>query len=153
MSNVTRPKLTGIEWPSREEWARQRRTLDGSPEVGVDVDDYMTEEELLLLLDAMRERWKEIGKEMRAATDHDEREDCKERRAAINRGIKELKAGYLPEPLWFHRGAEDLLRPYIERRTVARIEATKAAEEEAARRPIDDAAWAKELERRRRLTS
>ena len=102
----------GDRWPSREEWAKQRRTacyLDHQ-KISDRISDYATTAEIEALQIALRERWKQLGREIRKLGGRGEagtRELCYKRQS-INRGLKLVRNGELPLALEDH-GASDLL--------------------------------------------
>lgn len=137
-------------WPSREQWAKRRRTPWGIPTTSSEAREYLTEPELRALIEAMRQRWRDLGRQMKQAASG-ERETIRERRQAINRGINALEAGRLPVLAQEHIGAKDLMAPYLERyqQAVRKDWATVCRKAEA--RPVDDEAWQQELERRAKI--
>jgi hypothetical protein len=135
------------EWPSRAEWAKSVHTLHYEPEVSKRVSDYMTPPEIETLLRDLRERWKEIGRKLKTASE-DDRDTCQRQRRCINRAIKHVSEDGIPIVFDNSYGAKDILAPLHKRYEDARQKAIKSAERAKRAKPVDDAAWAKELERR-----
>lgn len=136
-----------LNWPTREEWAKQRRTAyyDLTPDVSEVLADYATTEEIAELQFAMRERWKQLGRKTRSEGSDD---DLSWKRRCINRGLKLIRNGELPFCLQDCAGAQDLIAPFKARYEAAKADLYETARLEIERRPIDDAAWEKELKRR-----
>jgi hypothetical protein len=91
--------------------------------------------------------WRALGRQMKSASDI-EALQFRYRRAGVNRAFKALREGEIPgRPLECRYGVPPaLLAPFDARRTAA-LEA--AVQRAIKAMPIDDAAWATELEWRR----
>jgi len=144
-----------IEWPTREEWAKRRRTpyIDLAPDTNWSIASYATPVEIEALKRAMRERWSELGSQMRQAGEKDAKNengdnDFQLQRECINRGPKLIEEGTMPWSVEHYRGAEDLLQELQARYEAGRKAEIEKWEAEVAQTPIDDAAWDKELKRR-----
>jgi hypothetical protein len=142
--------MTDIEWPSREEWARQRRTCyyDLSPNVSRSLSDYATSAEIEALIVAMRERWKALGRQVRRLEGGIE---LRWKRACINRGLKLIRNGEIPICFEDYAGAEDIVADLHTRHRTAKVAAYERWERATARAPIDDSAWEQELAHRARV--
>jgi hypothetical protein len=145
-----------IKWPSREEWAKDRRTpyIDSAPDTAdYSIEAYMTPAESASLKAAMRERWKELGRQMRQAGGKDVKNeqgynDFQWRRKCISAGLKLIAQGTMPWLREHYHGAEDLVQELQARYEAARMAEIGKWEQEVAQTPIDDAAWDAELKRR-----
>jgi len=73
------------DWPSREEWVERRRSTSyvNQQEISTAIGDYSTLEELKALVAAMRERWKQLGKDARSLASENQ---LYWQRKCINRG-------------------------------------------------------------------
>jgi hypothetical protein len=142
-----------MSWPSREEWAKQRRTPYGDlmPEISDRISDYATPAEVEALEAALHERWKELGRTLRTCADESDAAEIRDRRQGINRARRLIASGELPHHLEDHFGAQDLMAPFVERWREAQTAAYAAAAGRIAQTPIDDEAWAGELVHRARV--
>jgi hypothetical protein len=143
--------MTVQQWPSREEWARQRRTFycDQLPDISTSLADYATPAEIRALAAAMRALWQELGREMRRKGNR--REELQSARQTVNRGLKLIRRGELPLALEDYQGAEDILADLHTRYEAAKVEACERRAREIAQAAIDDGAWDAELERRAKV--
>jgi hypothetical protein len=184
---ITMLGFTGpIEWPSREEWAKQQRTLYwdellSEHPVSEQLSDYATRDETAAAAAALRAVWLAKGRAMKTARaragwrvrqpgepkkayiarwcsmPEDDREivreydDLQDARRELNKAIADLRADML-RPWRWHVAYPPPLKEIVERYEQARREARDALIAERAQAPIDDAAWAEELEMRQRLT-
>jgi hypothetical protein len=127
------------------------------PESSTALSDYASPEEIAALQAAMRERWKELGRTLRrmqqmaSMRDGEAAENLRWQRRCINCGLNLIEQGELPLVLEDCDGAKDILAPFHARYETARAELHKRKAKEIARAPIDDDAWAKELDRRERV--
>jgi hypothetical protein len=158
---------TPYQWPSREEWAIQRRTLylDEMSDISVpgEWSLYASPEETAKLIEAFKEDYKAKGKQMRVLpdarkngemrarvrtaeiTDEEmERLNLQRDRQRINRAIKLISKNRMPR-LYDEGRYLKLVAPFIERYDKARDEAVEQATARRAQTPIDDAAWEAEL--------
>jgi hypothetical protein len=143
--------MSGIQWPGRQEWAERRRDPNWFDHIEVSnrLADYATQAEMNDTMAAIKDLWRALGRQMGSASDI-EALQFRCRRAGVNRAFKAMREGEIPgAPLECRYGVPPaLLAPFDARR--------KAALEAAVQRaikamPIDDAAWATELEWRRRV--
>lgn len=168
-------------WPSREEWAKHRRTAyaEETPYSPSKVTDYASDaEEINEAIAELRARWKVCGQEMAEAkgaagelaqqpgetgmqylsryyamTEAEQDlsyrpEKCRDERKMINEVIRYLRDGEL---YWRARNvlsSSPMLSRIWDRYEAALQRANDARIEEIANKPIDDAAWEQELERR-----
>jgi hypothetical protein len=162
---MTAGKVIDHSWPSREEWAEQRRTpyYDRFEDLRFkgDLADCGSEAEIAAIIQTLRARWSELGRQMKTASKEptDPRwprssryEDLRSDRRVVNDAIKRMRDGQWPEYSYVY--IKDVLAPLAPLR--ARYDAArKAAEGERCREieatPIDDAAWEAELRRRANL--
>jgi hypothetical protein len=145
--------MSGIKWPGRQEWAERRRDPSWFDhlEVSNRLADYATQAEINDTMIAIKDVWHALGRQLESASEIDALQ-FRYRRAGINRALKAMRKGEIPgRPLECRYGVPPaLLAPFDARR--------KAALEAAVQRaikamPIDDAAWATELEWRHRVES
>jgi hypothetical protein len=144
-------------WPSREEWAKDQRTPyydhfeggEGSI-ISNRLADYADETTIAAAIKALESLWRELGRQMRACQDAEQKEILKDRRAGINCALKTMRAGEIPSEHAECRSvlSSAILAPFDEPRDAALKAAYEQREREIAATPIDDAAWAKELQRR-----
>ena len=141
-------------WSTREEWAKQRRTayFDDAPNESNDPADYFTPEEIQRFIEAAREEWTQLGREMKTADDGDRlylrsvRSTLRRARLAIERG----------EITWdVHEASvaskRSEIQLYLEREKQHREKLYAAYAEKIAQTPIDDEAWDQEVRRRHDL--
>jgi hypothetical protein len=177
------------QWPTREEWAKSRRSLfhDGRfdrLDFCRDLSAYASPNEIEALIAALRALWKREGARLRALqvpaelcrqqgesalTYYLRRKQmlpseqellqtadwCREARMYIQKGIKYVLDGSLLKglDLDLERAIKDsavtaILGPIRARYDAAYQAAIKKREAEIRVTPIDDAAWAEELQRR-----
>jgi len=156
------PTVNGYRLPTRGEWAIARRTLyaDDACDVQAAVSrsplDHATPEEIAETLAALAEGRRRAHRDLRAArsdTDAGDSEDVallQEVHRRYGRAIKSLRDDQVPQE---KADGGDLpeVQPLLERYQAAVSAAIGAARREVESCPIDDAAWNKELERRRRV--
>jgi hypothetical protein len=121
-------------WPTREQWAKDRRTLflDDDVHVSDRLSDYAAPEEVAALVVALRMR------RMTYAVGSYERDGC-------NRCIRLVERDVVPHVLNDYCGAQDLTAQIRGRYEHARAQALLDAERDRAEVPIDDEAWQEEL--------
>jgi hypothetical protein len=104
-------------WPSREEWAKQRRTpyydrfLCTSNSLAV----YATPEEIAALKAALRKRWRNLGKEMRELRGNAASgviSDLKSDRSSLQWALALIAQGELPRHIKTFSEAWDILAPF-----------------------------------------
>ena len=155
--------MTSRTWPSREEWAERHRTFyaDTADDVAHAVSrnpiDYVTSEEIDQAIEALTRTRNALLGPLRAAKQagDDERvavlvavlQDDRRRRFLAT---KALKAGRIPRAHYEGAGLPELTT--ITSRYQAAVDAAvDAARRAIVARPIDDAAWERELQRRRNV--
>ena len=128
-----------IEWPLGEECSKQRRRcfFDLSPKISRSLSDYATPAEIDALIIAMRERWKELGREMRRLGGKGEggTSELWQKRRSINRGLKLIRNGQLPILLDDYYGAEDIMAELHARHRAAQAAAYERWEREVLETP------------------
>jgi hypothetical protein len=142
-------------WPSREEWARRRCTSCDSEKphkAGRDLSFYASPEEIAAAISALRKIWNDYGRQMKAAA-AEPVDTLRYQRREINDVIKQLHNGMVP---WRWVGTGMQTPPLPLEVIIARYKAAvKDADEryvtKVAQAPIDDAAWERELARRRSI--
>ena len=143
------------DWPTREQWAERTRSAywDGdSPhpyQASREVSRYASAEEIAVAIIALKKLWADYSRQIKAA---DDPWDLRIQRSGINLAIKQLRNGSVPGYSGLIPWARLRALPALET-ILARYEAAvKAGDEkyiaECAARPVDDAAWQNELERR-----
>jgi hypothetical protein len=162
------PPIKWGAWPTRDEWAKRRRTVPAYEQEGggyfgypreaymvVKISEVLAPNEIAALLASLRKRWGDLGRELKRhggiatfkAMAHQTEEwqaaaDARLKRREINVAIKNIEAGWIPRASY---GAEGLLEDLSRRHRAAddaKFSAWKRAIENA---PIDDAAWEEEL--------
>jgi len=145
--------MSGIQWPGRQEWAERRRDPNWFDHIEVSnrLADYATQAEIDDTMAAIKNVWHALGRQMKSASDI-EALQFRYRRAGVNRAFKAMREGEIPgAPLECRYGVPAaLLAPFDARREAA-LEA--AVQRAIKAMPIDDAAWATELEWLRRVDS
>jgi|GEM_PF-1154856 hypothetical protein len=148
-------------WPTREEWARNRTTLYADQAPGLDhtLKAHASEAEIREAISALENLWRDLGRQMRNPAskqprshfleDTDYRE-CQFRRKAINRMLKEMRDGWLPVQGNVDEALREMFAPFYVRQWKKRDADLEKAQREKAATPVDDAAWEKELEWRRK---
>lgn len=138
-------------WPTREEWAVGERTVYGDmlDELTIShrLADYdFSQEQIDAAITELRDLWCAMGRELRTTTD----EWFKHKRRSVNRAIKSLRNGEVPGPTKCDRHGipTEILAPFDEKIEAARAAAVAELLDKIANWPIDDEAWARELERR-----
>jgi hypothetical protein len=144
--------MNRYEWPTREEWARDRRApyIDRFDDVPVSnrASDYATADEIEAEVARLREHWKRLGRVLRSAPTQEARWQAQDQRRRHNRAIALLREDTVPVLATDGGGLVPELTARYER---ARLAAMDRRRHEIAGTPIDDAAWAAELERRAAL--
>ena len=145
--------MSGIQWPGRQEWAERRRDHNWFDHIEVSnrLADYATQAEIDGAIAAIKDVWRALGRQMKSASSI-EIEEIRYRRAGVSRAFKAMRDGDIPGvPLECRCGVPPaLLAPFDARRDAA-LEA--ALQRAIKAMPIDDAAWATELEWRRQIDS
>jgi hypothetical protein len=175
--------MTQHNWPLREEWAYRQQHPYWDYETGcpfVDkykhrLSDYATEEEIATLIAALKNLWREKGREMRVAKLQAAERGLSERdwyhlpegeekeiairpgllqseRKSINALLAKIRHGGISF-IRYNSGCEEateLLRPFNERFNAAYEAAEAEWKYECLQIPVDDAAWEKELQRRQK---
>jgi hypothetical protein len=146
-------------WPTREEWARNERTLyaDQTPSMDWRLTSVASEAEITAIIVAHEALWRDLGRQMKTASKEPRSEFKRDteydriqwRRKLINRRLKELRDGRLPMDV--DEAFKETFAP-LRARQRSNWEATcEAAAREKQKTPVDDAAWEKELRRRKWL--
>jgi hypothetical protein len=164
-------------WPTREEWARSRQhpywdSDTGCPfadRIGHRLSDYATPQEVAALIAALKDLYRELGREMREMREATKQlpeaeqetswaaswapECCKSDRRQINELLGCIGRDEIPHRA---RGGLDgkpaeLVAPFIKLYDAVREAAREQWEEECLQIPIDDAAWEEELQRRQEV--
>jgi hypothetical protein len=146
-----------IQWPSREEWAKRRRTayVDERFDVGDTVTKrwsaYVTPPETAAIIAALKRSYREHGRRMSEAKKACQSfSDFQWQHYFINRALKIIAQDRLPATYSDGGNLPELAK--IKRRwEVAQKAAVDAYCEEVTRRPIDDEAWAEELKERKKI--
>jgi hypothetical protein len=172
------------DWPSREEWAKRRRTVyaDMTDDLcDARLQGYATQEQVAEITFKLKEIYRDQGRKMREAkpvydtlripgeqargkhvwwlhlsrADQDRCEpyliaQC--RRKGINRLLRDIADGNLSLFGDAHYWPE-IFAPFVEAYDAARDAALKDLRARVAARPIDDAAWEKELRWRASIES
>jgi hypothetical protein len=163
-----------FEWPTREEWAKRQRTVYGDmleDLISTRLSDYASADEVAAAIAALRKLWCAYGQRMKEAKrnagdvidrnyydlNEEERKliapihTCQDRRKTINQVIKFFREGqYHYYVNWvLDRDACPPLAMIKERYDAAWTAAELKVRQRVAATPIDDAAWARELEIRR----
>ncbi len=111
--------------------------------------EYATPEEIAALEAALRERWKQLGKELSGKDAGDETGNLKSDRSSIKWALALIGQGELPRHLDTFSEAEDILAPFHERYEAAKFKLRECTLLEIERTLIDDDAWNAELHRRK----
>ena len=146
-----------FNWPSREEWAKQRTSVDGHQNPNPpsnQLSDYATADEITGAIAALNKVWGDYGREMKSdkAEGGHRYDDFRWYRCGINEAIKELREGKMPR--WRKPDTGIEVPPSPLDTIMARYQGAKDAAQarwvaEVAARPVDDAAWEAELQWRR----
>jgi hypothetical protein len=166
------------QWRTREEWAKDRHAFHHDRFENLAIEFMLTDEEVHLALQALRELWKAQGKRLRAlkipaAWRQQPGESQKAHHArinampqadqdlwraqaeprwmidAINKATKALKEGLAADLVRIHdKEVKEILTPILGRYQEAKDVATKVRKQKILATPIDDAAWEKECQRR-----
>jgi len=146
-----------FNWSSREEWAKQRTSVDGHQNPNPpsnQLSDYATADEITGAIAALNKVWGDYGRAMKRdkAEGGHRYDDFRWYRCAINEAIKELRGGKMPR--WRKPDTGIEVPPSPLDTIMARYRGAKDAAEarwvaEVAARPVDDAAWEAELQWRR----
>jgi hypothetical protein len=156
------------EWPTREEWAEQRRTLyaDQCEDIGwIDkLTELATPSEIAEAIHALEQMWRDMGRQMKTASREqhagfeDFARECSDytelrsERQIVNRALKLMRNGQLPILADEGGMITNKLFPHMHARMKQlHEEAIERRAQEKAQTPIDDDAWAKELEWRRKI--
>ena len=154
LSSSTREDGTMITtWPSREEWAKERRTpyCGRFPRTSNSLAEYATPREIAALEADLRERSKQLGRRMRELSGDrasDVIRNLKSDRSSVQWALALVAQGELPHHLTTFSEAEDILAPFHERYEAAKSELHDCTLREIERTPIDDNAWNAELHQR-----
>ena len=153
--------MTNFEWPSREEWAERRRTAYFTHDrphrytASNDLSLYACPEEVEGAIAALKKLWSDYGKQLKAEGDISPW--LRQRRTGINMVIKALINGCVRETLGLGHIPLEILRSIPEYdMIIKRYEAAVQTGDdkyiaECAAEPVDDAAWANELEQRAKI--
>ncbi len=143
------------DWPTREEWAKTRTTCYIDPDdpricVSERVSDYLEDWEATALVTRLRTHRKELGKQLRAMDKrHKEQVDfIRKCRSTIFQTLKWLENDRIPYNR--HSEAVEELHDLRERRQSAWNGEADRIRAQVARTPVDDEAWAEELEHRKK---
>jgi hypothetical protein len=135
------------KWLSREGWEQNQRALcwEGAENrASRQLSDYSTEAEIAAATAKLREYWKGLGRQMRAATPQ-ERLNLRYKRECINRYLKKISNDEIPFGPYMDI-CGDTFDP-----DGARDSVIEAAYEQRVGECINDAAWTDELRRREQL--
>lgn len=132
--------MSNLKWPSREEWARQRRAMyyDDIPAVSDEFADYASPDEIAAILAELKAHRRTVPPGP----------SCE--RSGVNAAIRAVKAGQLPFPGECH-GCKHIFAALRARHDAARAAAIEAKRQEIEQTPVDDNAWQDELARRARI--
>jgi hypothetical protein len=120
-------------------------------EVSNRLADFATQAEIDGAIAAIKDVWRALGRQMKSASSI-EIEEIRYRRAGVSRAFKAMREGDIPGvPLECRCGVPPALLAPFDARREATLEA--AVQRAIKAMPIDDAAWATELEWRRRVDS
>jgi hypothetical protein len=138
------------DWPSREQWAERRSSVSWAtdpPATTRELPLYASPEEIEAAIVSLKKLWAGLGREMKAAEDP---WNYRDRRREINDVIGQLRNCEVP---W--RVLDSIRTPSLDVIVTRYRAAVQATHErfvaKCAARPIDDAAWQEELERRARI--
>jgi hypothetical protein len=174
---------TNRNWPSREAWAKERRTPhfdEGHPYIpSRELSLYASPEEIAAAIAALRMIWSDYGRQMKIASKeagplarrphentyaYDRRfwamreteqelahrvDRWRDRRQAVSLAIRMLRQGLVPEWSLILAPPPSPLATIIARFDAAATAGNKRYAAKVKALPIDDAAWAEELKRRR----
>jgi hypothetical protein len=179
-------QMTERDWPTREQWARNRTTVfagDENPHpASRRLSDYASADEIAAAIEAIKaarlqtlrtERAADLALGLLGRQRGESRRGYETRFRTMSRAeqdrvidsvpssydlhelnetLKQLKGGVVPwRRVWAALGSEPApLSPIMARYEAALKQTHKAWEQEVAQTPVDDAAWAKELEWRRK---
>jgi hypothetical protein len=146
---IKKMKVTAWIWPTRDEWAYSRQHPYWNSETGCPffhkfkhrLSDYATQEEIAAVIAAVK-----------AARMQARRAECEAHQSLgpLGRVLKILQCDNIPRRLPFTEKLPTVTA--IIARYEAAFEAVQAEwQRECEQRPIDDTAWERELERRRKL--
>jgi hypothetical protein len=173
MSDTNKPPH---QWRTREEWAEDQHAFYHDRFDDLPIEFTLTDEEVQWAVPALRELWKTQGRLLRelaippalrqqpgetikaffdrcdAMPQADQ--DLLAAQAKIrwirqdsNKAIKALKAREASDLVLIHsKAVNEILAPILARYQAAKEVATEKRKQEILARPIDDAAWARELE-------
>lgn len=138
-----------VRWPSREEWAKCERTLRHDMDAGArasvscSLADYASPDEIALAI-------QDLGRAVRAIPG----DRLSGNKGQLSRLGKEMRDGRV---IFSHPNFDAAIpasaRRIVERYRTACDAAADACQREVESRPVDDAAWELELERRTRIQS
>ena len=143
-------------WPSREEWASERRApyYERFPALSNSLAEYATPEEIAVLKAALRQRWEQLGRKIRELSGKEPIDvicNLKSDRSSMRWALALVAHGELPRQSMTFSEAEDILAPFHERYEAAKFKLREQALREIERTPIDDNAWNAELCRRAKI--
>jgi hypothetical protein len=145
--------MTKRNWPTREEWTRNRTTvfadMDNPNPASKQLADYASSDEIAAAIEAIKAARRETLRAERAAGLPAK---CSYKLPELNDVLRQLKDGLVPWR-WVGTGGLKTPPPPLDeiraRYEAACQQANERWEQDVAQRPVDDAAWAKELEWRR----
>jgi hypothetical protein len=142
-------------WPSREEWAKGHRTYyaddagDDALELSDQLTDYASPQEIADAIQEAKALWSDMGRRLK----HEPPGSWLrfERRELNRQTIKPLIEGRMPYVPNTAREQLPRVTELCQRHDAAVNQAYEAKVAEYAARPIDDAAWERELRYRERI--
>lgn len=117
--------MTDHLWPSREEWAKERRTPYWDRTEGIEVRDrasaYLDAATVEAMIAEIKKRWLILGKQLRATQDAQQRIVLKDERHSLNSARWALERGAVPELLGcgYQAQAGEVLTPLLEAQRAA----------------------------------
>lgn len=143
-------------WPSREEWAKERRTpyYGRFPRTSNSLAEYASPKEIAALKADLRERWKQLGRKMRELSGNrasDVIRNLRSDRSSMQWALALVAQGELPHHPKIFGEAADILAPFHERYEAAKSKLHECTLRAIERTPIDDNAWNAELHQRAKV--
>jgi hypothetical protein len=144
-------QVTDWGWPSREEWARDRRTVYADMEnphpATRQLSAYATADEIAAAIAAVKAIHREVCRAERVG------KPSRADRNEVNDVLRRLRSDLVPWR-WVAMGCSTPPAPLdaiMARYQAAKKQADARWQTEVEATPIDDAAWKEELQRRRRI--
>ena len=148
--------MTKHNWPTREQWAENRRALYEGPGSDWRLSQHASEVEIAAAIAACENLWRDLGRQMKTASKEPrskfkfdtEYDELRSRRKIINIALKKMRDDTLPYDV--DEALTEMFAPFYERQHRKREADTEAARREKEATPIDDAAWERELQQRKK---